>query len=101
MKNTWFFEVLAYLIIFTIFDHILGLINFKSNLTYTLAETGTAYVLFLIFGYVFHWISFTFTNLLGTTLLFLFIATIGITYLTYRHKLRTKELNDLIQKQNR
>ncbi|MBP3609361.1 MAG: hypothetical protein J6J42_03375 [Lachnospiraceae bacterium] len=95
----WFLELLACLVVFVLLDHAFGFINFKSNLTCLLAETGAAYILFLVFSFFFHWNGFTPGKLLTSTLLFLIVAVTGITYSNYRHKLRTKELNNLIKKQ--
>lgn len=95
----WFLELFAFLVIFVLLDQALGCINFKSNLLFLLAEISVAYVLFLIFGYFFHWIAFTPGKLLGATLLFFINVVIGVAYMNYRYKLRTKELNELIKKQ--
>lgn len=99
MENRWFLELLAFLIVFTILDHVISFINFRSYVACTLMEIVAAYSLFLIFSYFFGWISFTPQNLLSATLLFLLITAVGIAYMNYRYKLRTKELNDLIKKQ--
>lgn len=99
IRISWFLELFGFLVVFTVLDHAIGSINFKSNLTCTLTEIGTAYVLFLVFSYFFHWVSFTPGKLLSATLLFLLIVVSGISYMYYRHKLRTRELNELIKKQ--
>ncbi len=99
MENRWFLELLAFLVVFTVLDHVISFINFRSYIACTLMEIVAAYSLFLIFSYFFGWISFTPQKLLSATLLFLLIAVVGIAYMNYRYKLRTKELNDLIKKQ--
>lgn len=94
-----FLELFVFLVIFCILDRALAGINFKSDLSYTIAEIGIAYALFLLFSYFFHWVAFTPGKLLEATLLFIIIVIIGVAYMNYRYKLRTKELNELIKKQ--
>lgn len=98
MQNWWFIELFVYLVILAVLERVLAAINFKSDLLYTIAEIGMAYALFLLFSYLFHWVEFTPGNLLATTILFIIIAVIGISYFNYRYKLRTKELNELLKK---
>lgn len=98
MQNWWFIELFVYLVIFALLERVLAVINFKSDLSYTIAEFVMGYVLFLLFGYMFHWISFTPGNLLAATVLFLICSVSGVMYLNYRYKLRTKELNELLKK---
>ena len=98
MQNWWFIELFVYLVIFSLLERVLAVINFKSDLSYTIAEFVMGYVLFLLFGYMFHWISFTPGNLLAATVLFLICSVSGVMYLNYRYKLRTKELNELLKK---
>lgn len=100
MQNRWFVELFVFLVIFAVLERVLAGINFKSDLLYTIAEIGMAYVLFLLFSYFFHWVEFTPRNLLAATILFIISAVIGVAYMNYRYKLRTKELNELIKKQN-
>lgn len=100
IRIQWFLELLAFLVVFVILDNALGHINFKSELSIVLAETGVAYVLFLVFSYFFHWVTFTPGKLLGATVPFVISVVIGVAYMNYRYKLRTKELNELIKKQN-
>lgn len=100
MNTGWFVELLVFLVVFNIFDYLLGNVNFKSFWTCAVAETAMAYVLFLVFAYFFKWVAFTPEQLLRATILFIIIAICGITYMNYRHKLRSKELNELLQKKN-
>ena len=100
MNTRWFVELLIFLVVFNIFDYLLGNVNFKSFWSCAIAETAMAYVLFLVFAYFFKWVAFTPEQLLRATILFIIIAISGITYMNYRHKLRSKELNELLQKQN-
>lgn len=95
----WFLELFAFLVLYALLERVLAVINFKSDLSYTIAEFVMGYVLFLLFGYMFHWISFTPGNLLAATVLFLICSVSGVMYLNYRYKLRTKELNELLKKQ--
>ena len=95
----WFLELFAFLVIYAILERVLACINFKSDLLYTIAEIGMGYALFLVFSYFFHWVDFTPGKLLGATLLFIICAVLGIAYMNYRYKFRTKELNELIKKQ--
>ena len=53
IQLNWFLELFAFLVIFVLLDELLGCINFKSDFTFVLAETGVAYLLFLLFGYFF------------------------------------------------
>ena len=99
MQNRWFIELFVFLVIFAVLERVLAAINFKSDLLYTIAEIGMAYALFLLFSHLFHWVEFTPGNLLATTILFIIIAVIGISYFNYRYNLRTKELNELLKKQ--
>jgi len=99
MQNRWFIELFVCLVIFAVLERVLACINFKSDLLYTIAEIGMAYALFLVFSYFFHWVAFTPGKLLEVTLLFIIISVIGIAYMNYRYKLRAKELNELIKKQ--
>ena len=99
MQNRWFIELFVFLVIFAVLERVLARINFKSDLLYTVAEIGMAYVLFLVFGYLFQWVEFTPVSLLSVTILFIIIAVIGVWYFNYRYKLRTKELNELLKKQ--
>ncbi|MBP3593536.1 MAG: DUF3021 family protein [Lachnospiraceae bacterium] len=94
----WFLELFAFLVLYALLERVLAVINFKSDLSYTIAEFVMGYVLFLLFGYMFHWISFTPGNLLAATVLFLICSVSGVMYLNYRYKLRTKELNELLKK---
>lgn len=97
---SWFLEAFGFLVVYTLLHQLLDFINFKHDFTLILAETGLAYVLFLAAGYLFHWFVFTPERLLLMTLFFLSIVVIGVSYMKYRHKLRVKELNELIQKKN-
>lgn len=99
MQNRWFIELFVFLVIFAVLERVLTCINFKSDLLYTIAEVGMAYALFILFSYFFQWVEFTPGNLLAATILFIISAVIGVAYLNYRYKLRTKELNELIKKQ--
>ena len=99
MQNRWFIELFVFLVIFAVLERVLACVNFKSDLLYTVAEIGMAYVLFLVFGYLFQWVEFTPVSLLSVTILFIIIAVIGVSYFNYRYKLRTKELNELLKKQ--
>ena len=99
MQNRWFIELFIFLVIFSLLERVLACVNFKSDLLYTVAEIGMAYALFLVFGYFFQWVEFTPGKLLATTILFILIAVIGVSYFNYRYKLRTKELNELLKKQ--
>ena len=99
MQNRWFIELFVFLVIFAVLERVLACVNFKSALLYTVAEIGMAYVLFLIFAYLFQWVEFTPVDLLAVTVLFILIAVIGVSYFNYRYKLRTKELNELLKKQ--
>ena len=101
IQTRWFLELFAVLVVYTILDQVFDYIDFKSYLTFVLAEAGAAYVLFLVFSYFFQWISFTPNQLLPATLLFAVIVAIGATYFNYRFQLRTKELNDLIKNQHK
>ena len=94
---SWFVELFVFLVIFNFADQVLEHVNFKSFLGCAVAETSLAYALFLVFAYVFHWINFTPSLLLRATLLFVLIAVIGISYMNYQHKLRAREINNLIQ----
>ena len=94
----WFLELFAFLVLFALLERVLAVINFKSDLSYTIAEFVMGYVLFLLFSYMFHWIAFTPGNLLVATALFLICSVSGVAYLNYRYKLRTKELNELLKK---
>ena len=95
----WFLELFAFLVLYALLERVLAVINFKSDLSYTIAEFVMGYVLFLLFSYMFHWIAFTPGNLLVATALFLICSVSGVAYLNYRYKLRTKELNELLKKQ--
>ncbi len=99
MQNRWFIELFVFLVIFAVLERVLACVNFKSDLLYTVAEIGMAYVLFLVFGYLCQWVEFTPVSLLSVTILFIIIAVIGVSYFNYRYKLRTKELNELLKKQ--
>ena len=94
----WFLELFAFLVLYALLERVLAVINFKSDLSYTIAEFVMGYVLFLLFSYMFHWIAFTPGNLLVATALFLICSVSGVAYLNYRYKLRTKELNELLKK---
>ncbi len=98
MQNWWFIELFVYLVIFALLERVLAGINFKSDLHYTVAEIGMAYALLLVFSYLFQWVEFTPVNLLAATILFIISAVIGVSYMNYRYKLRTKELNELLKK---
>ena len=100
MEIRYLIELFGFLIIFFFVEPLLGSINFKSFWSWAIAETGCAYVLFLIFAYIFKWISFTPNQFFPVSILFILIAAIGIYYMNCQHKLRTKELNELIKKQN-
>ena len=100
MNTHYFVELFVFLVMFNIFDTLLEHVNFKSFWSCAVAETGMAYALFLIFAYFFGWITFTPEHLLHATILFLIIAVLGISYINYQHKLRSKELNELLQKRN-
>ena len=100
MSTRYFVELFAFLIVFNIFDALLEHVNFKSFWSCAVAETGMAYALFLAFAYFFDWIAFTPERLVQATILFLIIAALGISYMNYQHKLRSKELNELLQKRN-
>ena len=97
---SWLVELFVFLVIFNFADQILEHVNFKSFLSCAVAETSLAYALFLVFAYVFHWVSFTPNLLLRATLLFILIAVIGICYMNYQHKLRAREINDLLQERH-
>lgn len=101
LQTRWFLELFVFLVIYSILHQALDSINFKRNWTFLLSEIGMAYVLFLVFGYAFQWFIFTPERLLFMTLIFVIIVVIGVSYMNYRHKLRTKELNDLIQRQHK
>lgn len=96
----WFIELFAFLVIFVILDQVFSHINFKSFFTCAISESAVAYVLLLVFSYFFKWITFAPEQILRLTILFLIIVTIGISYMNYRNKLHSKELNELIKKQN-
>lgn len=100
MSTRYFVELFAFLVVFNICDSLLENVNFKSFWSCAIAETAMAYVLFLVFAYFFKWIAFTPKQLVHATILFVIIAVSGITYMNYRHKLRSKELNELLQKKN-
>jgi len=100
MSTSYFVELFVFLIVFNIFDALLGNINFKSFWTCAAAETAISYVLFLVFAYFWNWIAFTPESLIHATILFLIIAILGISYINYNLKLRSKELNELLQKRN-
>ena len=100
METGWFIELFVFLVVFTIFDTLMGNINFKSFLSCALAESVAGYILFMIFSYFFEWVDFTPEGLLYATILFIIIVVIGISYMNYQHKLRTKELNESIQRQH-
>jgi len=94
----WFLELFAFLVLYALLERVLAAVNFKSDMLYTIAEFGMGYALFLLFGYIFHWIAFTPGKLLEATILFLICSLSGVAYLNYRYKLRTKELNELLKK---
>lgn len=100
METRWFIELFGFLIIFFVFEQLFQKLTFKSFIACAVAETALAYVLFLVFGYIFKWISFAAGQLIPATIIFILIAALGIFYMNYQHKLQTKELNELIQKQN-
>ena len=101
IEIAWFVELFAFLVVFTVLEYFLNRIDFKNFWTCAIAETGFAYLLFLIFAYCFNWVTFTPAQLISATILFVVIAVLGIAYMNYRHKLRTRELNELLQKRNR
>lgn len=100
IEIVWFVELFAFLVVFNLLDHFINQIDFKSFWTCAIAETGFAYLLFLVFAYCFDWVRFTPEQLIRATVLFVINAALGITYMNYRHKLRAKELNELIQRRN-
>lgn len=100
MSTRYFVELFGFLIVFNVFDALLEHVNFKSFWSCAAAETAMSYVLFLVFAYFFSWIAFTPESLVHATILFLIIAILGISYINYKHKLRSKELNELLQKRN-
>lgn len=100
IEIAWFVELFAFLVVFTILEYFLNRIDFKNFWTCAVTETSFAYLLFLVFAYCFDWVRFTPDQLIRVTTLFVIIAVLGITYMNYRHKLRAKELNELIQRRN-
>ena len=100
MSTRYFVELFAFLVVFNICDALLENVNFKSFWSCAVGETAMAYILFLVFAYLFNWIAFTPKQLVHATILFLIIAILGITYMNYRQKLRSNELNELLQKKN-
>ena len=100
MSTRYFVELFLFLIVIIILDALLENVNFKSFWSCAAAETGIAYVLFLVFAYFLNWIAFTLEGLIHATILFLMIAVLGISYINYKLKLRSKELNELLQKRN-
>lgn len=100
MNISYLVELFGFLAIFFFVEPIFEAINFKSFWSWAIAETGFAYVLFLIFAYIFKWIQFTAQDFIPVSILFVLIAAIGIYYINCQHRLRTKELNELIRKQN-
>lgn len=100
METRWFIELFGFLIVFFVFEQLFQKLHFNSFFLCAVAETSLAYVLFLIFGYIFKWVSFVPAQLLRASILFVLIAAIGIFYMNYQHKLRTREINELLQKKN-
>lgn len=100
IEITYFIELFGFLMVFFFVEPLFEAINFKSFWSWAIVETTFAYVLFLIFAYLFKWVSFTPEQLIPVSILFLLIAALGIYYINCQHRLRTKELNELIRKQN-
>lgn len=100
MEISYLVELFGFLALFFFIEPVLSSINFKSFWSWAIAETASAYVLFLIFAYIFKWVRFTAAELIPVSILFVLIAIIGIYYINCQHRMRTKELNELIRKQN-
>lgn len=96
----WFLELFGFLVVFIVLEQVIGQLNFKSESGFLAMEIGIAYVLFLVFGYCFHWITFTLQSLLIATVLFAVNTILGVSYMNCRYKLRVKEMNELLQKRN-
>lgn len=100
MDISYLVELFVFLAVFFFIEPAFSSINFKSFWSWAIVETASVYVLFLIFAYIFKWIRFTAEELIPVSILFVLIAIIGIYYINCQHRLRTKELNELIHKQN-
>ena len=99
MNISYLVELFGFLVVFFFVEPILENINFKAFWSCAVAETGLAYILFLIFAYLFKWIHFTAKEFIPASILFILIAAIGIYYINCQHRLQTRELNELIRKQ--
>lgn len=100
MNISYFVELFGFLAVFFLVEPIFAGINFKSFWFWAVTETGLAYVIFLVFAYIFKWIQFTAEEFIPVSILFVLIAAVGIYYINFQHRLHTKELNELIRKQN-
>ncbi len=89
-------QLIVFLILIQIIDYFISKINFKNYLGYFTAANSIYYIVFLSFGYVFHWFGFRVSNIIMNTISFL-IVTSFIHYHFHRlFAMEAEEINRLI-----
>lgn len=97
LDNRVVLQILGFIMGMEIINILLERIEFKSYVTYFLAETGISYIILLLCNYVWEWFAFTPSRVLKVTIIFLLIMA-GVHYYFYcLSKSSADEINEILQ----
>lgn len=102
-KNDYFMfiiQLLTFLILVQIVDYFISKVNFKNYKSYFVTANIIYFIVFMFFGYVFHWFGFRLRNIITNTITFLIITTFIHYHFHRLFVLEAEEINKLIEKRN-
>ncbi len=96
MNNTWFLQLLGFILVIDVIDFAFGYVNFKSYRVYFITELILTYAVMLLFGYFGYWFVFTAQKILTVTVLFLVIYSCIQSYFRRMSHMQADEINKLL-----
>lgn len=95
------FQVLGWIVVCQGIDWLLSHLDFKSWLRYCLVEGAIFYAVSLPVALAFHWTTGTAQSIVAYSLIFLAVYLLLIWYFRRRQQLLARELNQLLQEQQK
>ena len=92
------FQVFVYLIIAYMMANLIGRIDFKSYVSYFIAESLLIYPVTMAFGIGFRWFGLNVTNLIFCSFIYLCVMIELHLYIYHLEKINVDEINSLIEK---
>lgn len=94
--HVYMLQILGMIILFEVIDYFVSQFNFKTYRAYFITEYLIMLVLYLGLGKVFHWFSFTLSNIIVVTIAFTLISISIFSYFRYMSRKEADRINQLL-----